>query len=121
MTPLESFTRLASVGVSVEGLCFDPTFGPSGCFTSYGNLLVDAHATALLCNKVLERWPHWTCEQDGISGTWFVWDSDAACRRDDGNIGHADNYVCSHGKARTRLGAMVLAAEAKHKENSDAR
>jgi hypothetical protein len=103
MTPLESFTRLAAVGVSVErlerdhiGFFRDSPVGPV--------LIPDTHATALLCNAVLEKWPY-LCVRQRRSGPWLVQDWE-----------QGSPIVM---EAPTRLAALTLAAEAKHKENGD--
>lgn len=106
MTPLESFTRLAAVGVSVEGLAY--TNAPRDGFTVDGVFVRDTHATALLEAKWHRKYPHLTVENDGI-GNIIV--HDWTLRQPNNGIAMGDS----------RLEAMVLAAEAKHKENSDAR
>ena len=99
MTPLESFTRLKAVGVSVEMLDHDDIgfyrVTPDGRVT-----VPDTHATALLCNAVLEKWPY-LCVRQRRSGPWLVQDWE-----------QGSPIVM---EAPTRLAALTLAAEAKHK------
>lgn len=115
MTPLESFTRLAAVGVSVKGLA--PLGGHYAGFwwrsapSAEASYIPGCIGQALLEAEWHRKWPFFVVEPYATG--WAVFDYE------DGD-GIAV-VVGAHPSGETRLEAMVLAAEAKHKENSDAR
>lgn len=123
MTTRECFDRLAAVGVRVEGhpandthlaLWYDDGFKTFMALDRHNDHFEPDEwlVEAMLCNAVLEKWPHWTVEHYSMD-TFVVYDGD-----EDG-----DKVAVVSGKpaAPSRLAALTLAAEVKHKENSDAR